>query len=163
MSESVLPALLEWNRAESRRWHAWFTSHPGALDVSMGAGSSASVRSLIRHVFYVDLRYAQRLVGLPVSPVEAIDVADVDGLFALAERAHGLLAGWLATATVADLDQSYTFMTLGAGERTASARKVVLHACTHHARHWAQIATVLRIHGEPSDWRHDFLLSDAMR
>ncbi len=162
MSEPVLAALLAWNRAESRRWHAWFASHPAALDLSMGAGTTASMRTSIRHIFAVDLRYAQRLVGLPVSPFESIDVADVDGLFALGERAHALLAGWLATASAADLDHVHTFMTLSAGEQTASARKIVTHACTHHVRHWAQIATVLRLHGQPSGWPHDFLLSDAM-
>jgi hypothetical protein len=38
-----------------------------------------------------------------------------------------------------------------------------LHSSTHHVRHWAQIATVVRMNGMKSDWPHDFLLSDAMR
>ena len=163
MSEVVLHALLEWNRAESRRWHTWFLAHPTALDLSMGAGSASTVRAVIRHVFAVDLRYAQRLVGLPVSAFETIDVSEVDGLFALAERAHTLLAGWLANASDADLERSHTFMTLSAGERTASAHKIMIHTCTHHVRHWAQVATVLRMQGQKSDWPHDFLFSDAMR
>ena len=163
MSDVVLQALLEWNRAESRRWHTWFLAHPMALDLSMGAGSTSTVRAVIRHVFAVDLRYAQRLVGLPVSALETITDSDIAGLFALAERAHTLLAGWLANATAADLDQSHTFMTLSAGERTASARKIVTHTCTHHVRHWAQVATVLRMQGQKSDWPHDFLFSDSMQ
>lgn len=163
MSEPILHALLEWNRAENRRWHTWFLAHPSALELSMGAGSTSTVRGMIRHVFAVDLRYAQRLVGLPVSAFETIDVSDVAGLFGLAERAQNLLAGWLASATAADLDRSHTFMTLSAGERTASARKIMTHTCTHHVRHWAQIATVLRMQGQKSDWPHDFLFSDAMQ
>ena len=66
-------------------------------------------------------------------------------------------------ATSADLERVHTFMTLSAGEQQATARKIMLHTCTHHARHWAQIATVLRAAGLKSDWPHDFLLSDAMR
>lgn len=162
MSDPILSALLSWNRSEARRWKAWFTAHPGALDVSLGAGAG-TVRKAIHHTFVVDLRYGQRLTGLPVSAFETVDVADLDGLFALAERALDLLDGWLASATPAMLDHVYTFMTLSAGERSASARKILLHTCTHHVRHWAQIATVLRMNGQKSDWPHDFLLSDAMR
>lgn len=162
MSEPTLSALIGWNRTEAKRWHAWFTAHPSALEVSMGSGAG-SVRKAIFHTFAVDLRYGQRLVGLPVSAFENIEAADTDALFALAERAYGLLDGWLAQATSADLERIHTFMTLSAGERTATARKILVHCCTHHVRHWAQIATVLRMNGQKSDWPHDFLFSDAMR
>lgn len=162
MSEPTLSALIGWNRTEAKRWHAWLTAHPSALEVSMGSGAG-SVRKAIFHTFAVDLRYAQRLVGLPVAAFENIEASDTEALFALAERAYGLLAGWLAQATSADLERSHTFMTLSAGERTASARKILVHCCTHHVRHWAQIATVLRMNGQKSDWPHDFLFSDAMR
>jgi uncharacterized damage-inducible protein DinB len=166
MAEPTLSALLAWNRAETRRWHAWFAAHPAALEVSMGPGAgagTASVRKAIHHTFAVDLRYGQRLVGLPVSAFEHIEAGDLDALFALAERAHGLLDGWLARATDAELERVHTFTTLSAGERTATGRKILVHACTHHVRHWAQIATVLRANGCKSDWPHDFLLTDAMR
>lgn len=162
MSEPTLSALIGWNRTEAKRWHAWFTTHPGALEVSMGVGAG-SVRKAIHHTFAVDLRYGQRLVGLPVSAFETIEAADTDALFALAERTYGLLEGWLAQATSADLEHIHTFMTLSAGERQASGRKILVHCCTHHVRHWAQIATVLRMNGKKSDWPHDFLFCDAMR
>ncbi|HEX3134037.1 MAG TPA: DinB family protein, partial [Planctomycetota bacterium] len=169
MSESTLSALIGWNRAEAKRWHAWFSTHPDALNVSMGSGGGvsgagvniATVRKLILHTFAVDLRYGQRLVGLPVAAFENIEASTIDELFALAERGSELLAGWLAQATNADLDRIHTFMTLSAGELTATARKVLVHSCTHHVRHWAQIATVLRMNGHKSDWLHDFLLCDA--
>jgi uncharacterized damage-inducible protein DinB len=162
MNEPTLSALIGWNRAEIKRWHAWFTAHPSALNVSMGLGAG-SVRKAIFHTFVVDLRYAQRLVGLPVSSIEHLEASDVDSLFALAQRANVLLNDWLSQATSSDLERIHTFMTLSAGERTASARKILVHACTHHVRHWAQIATVLRMSGLKSDWPHDLLFSDAMR
>lgn len=165
MSEPTLAALLAWNRAETRRWHAWFAAHPAALEVSMGPGAgpgTATVRKAIHHTFAVDLRYGQRLTGLPVSAFETIEAGDLEALFALAERGQALLGGWLARATSADLDRVHTFMTLSAGERTATGRKILVHSCTHHVRHWAQIATVLRANGRKSDWPHDFLLNDAM-
>ena len=162
MNEPTLSALIGWNRAELKRWHGWFTLHPSALEVSMGSGAG-SVRKAIFHTLVVDLRYAQRLVGLSVSSYEHIEASNIDSLFALAERANGLLNDWLSHATSADLERIHTFITLSAGERTASARKIVVHACTHHVRHWAQIATVLRMSGLKSDWPHDLLFSDAMR
>ena len=91
-----------------------------------------------------------------------IEAGDLDSLFTLAERGHALLFGWLAHATPAELDRMHTFMTLSAGEQKATGRKILLHSCTHHVRHWAQIATVVRANGQKSDWPHDFLLSDAM-
>ncbi len=135
MSEPALPALLAWNRAENQRWHAWFRDHPAALDLPLGAGSAGTIRSLIRHVFAVDMRYAQRLLGLPVSSLETIDAVDVDSLFALAARANEMLTSWLAGAGQGDLAHRYTFMTLSAGERSASARKSLIHTCTHQVRH----------------------------
>lgn len=162
MSDASLAALLAWNRAESKRWHAWFSAHPRALDVSMGSGAG-TVRKAIHHTFVVDLRYGQRLYGLPVSAYDTIEMGDTDALFTLGERANAMLAGWLAQATPAELDRVYTFMTLSAGELSATARKIVLHSSTHHVRHWAQIAMVVRMNGMKSDWPHDFLLSDAMR
>jgi uncharacterized damage-inducible protein DinB len=162
VGEATLSGLIGWNRAESRRWHAWFTAHPAALAVPMGAGAG-TVRQAIHHTFAVDLRYGRRLVGLPVPAFEHIEAGTTDELFALAEQAYGLLDGWLAQATSADLDRVHTFMTLSAGEQRATARKILVHCCTHHVRHWAQIATMLRVGGQKSDWPHDFLLSDAMR
>jgi uncharacterized damage-inducible protein DinB len=162
MVDPTLFALLAWNRTESRRWKTWFVAHPSAVDVSMGTGAG-TVRKAIHHTFVVDLRYGQRLTGMPVSAFETIDVSDLDGLFSLAERAHDLLETWLVNATPATLDQVHTFMTLSAGELSASARKIFVHCCTHHVRHWAQVATVLRMNGHKSDWPHDLILSDAMR
>lgn len=164
LGDPVLSALLAWNRAETRRWHTWFSARPAMLlDLPFGEGRIATIRGLIHHTFVVDLRYAQRLAGLPVTAYESLDEHDLDGLFALAERAHGLLAGWLEHATPAELDREHTFQTLSAGTLTASARKIVIHACTHHVRHWAQIASALRSQGHRSDWPHDFLMSDALR
>lgn len=162
MSEPTLHALLAWNRAEIARWNTWFAANPAAMEVSMGPGAG-TVRKAIHHTFAVDLRLGQRLVGLPMSAVDHIEVSDAPGLFALAMRANDVLVGWLNQATTADLEQVHTFMTLSAGERSATARKILVQACAHHVRHWAQIATVLRMNGQKSDWPHDFLFSDAMR
>jgi hypothetical protein len=46
---------------------------------------------------------------------------------------------------------------------TMSRRKVMGHALLHGQRHWAQLATLVRNAGFPSDFRGDFLFSKALR
>ena len=45
----------------------------------------------------------------------------------------------------------------------ASRRKCFMHAFLHGTRHWAQLATALRIAGYKQDWQHDFIYSPAMQ
>jgi uncharacterized damage-inducible protein DinB len=49
------------------------------------------------------------------------------------------------------------------GERTVSRRKIVAHALFHSQRHWAQLATLVRNAGFPSNFRGDLLFSPALR
>jgi uncharacterized damage-inducible protein DinB len=43
----------------------------------------------------------------------------------------------------------------------ATPKKIVTHVLLHEIRHWAQIATLLRLTGVTDDF-HDFLFSPAM-
>jgi uncharacterized damage-inducible protein DinB len=61
-----------------------------------------------------------------------------------------------------DLTQVIEFQTLSAGTQRASKRKVLAHSITHHIRHLAQAATLLRQHGFSTGWPHDLLMSDAL-
>ncbi|MGD0830388.1 MAG: hypothetical protein ABR907_05550 [Terracidiphilus sp.] len=47
--------------------------------------------------------------------------------------------------------------------RTISRRKVAAHALFHSQRHWAQLATLVRAAGFPSEFRGDLLFSSALR
>jgi uncharacterized damage-inducible protein DinB len=44
---------------------------------------------------------------------------------------------------------------------SATPRKIVSHALLHEVRHWAQVATLLRLNGMTDDF-HDFLFSPVM-
>lgn len=158
-----LGELLDWIAGETRNWQAWFARPPPAVwAVPVGDGRTATVRDLLFHVYVVDLRYGQRLHGLPVSTYEQEAVADPAELFPLAARGQDLLRRWLAGATPADAAEVIEFQTLTAGTLRATRRKVVAHSLTHHLRHLAQVATALRQHGHPSDWMHDLLVSPAL-
>jgi uncharacterized damage-inducible protein DinB len=159
MSDHARPYrdLLAYQQGETRRWHAWLAERPAARAARVGEGRLGTVRDIAAHVAIVDLRYAQRLRGMPVAGFDALIDAPWADLGAQAERAAALLDGWLAGATPADLDQELTFQTMSAGTIVATARSVVTHTLVHGARHWAQVATCLRQAGHRQDWRHDYL------
>jgi uncharacterized damage-inducible protein DinB len=160
MSDHARPYrdLLAYQLGETRRWHAWLTERPAALAVRVGEGRLAAVRDLAAHVVTVDLRYAQRLRGQPVTGIDAMLDASWPEVGTNAERAAALLDDWLAHASPADLDVELTFQTLSAGTLVANARSVIMHALVHGTRHWAQIATELRQQGWRQDWRHDYII-----
>ena len=55
---------------------------------------------------------------------------------------------------------------MGNNVLTATPRKIVVHILLHETRHWAQIATLLRLNGWALngfvDGFHDFLFSPVM-
>jgi len=153
--------LLTWISDETAAYESWFATRPDAVwSVPVGVGRTATVRDLLFHVYVVDLRYSQRLHQLPVSSYEDEAVADTSALFALARRGQDMLRSALNSPV--DLRRVIEFQTLTAGTSRASGRKILAHTLTHHLRHLAQIATVLRQHGHPTNWMHDLLMSNAL-
>jgi len=161
MPQSALTydALSAYTTAETARWRAWLRDHPAALDVPFGDGTLATVGDLIGHIFSVELRHSQRLLGRPVTPPETITPKTFDEIFALADQSNALLAEFLATATDAAYEEILTFPTLTAGMVTVSKRKLASNIFLHAIRHWGQVATTLRQAGFTNQWPHDFLLS----
>ena len=155
--------LLDYTAGETERWRRWLAAQPAAvLDVPVGTGRTATVRTLVQHVVVVERRYVDRLRGDPVTEYDAVRADPLDALFDAAAETRRRLEAWLAAATDDDLARRLEFQTLSAGTQVASARKVVGHLLLHGVRHWAQIATALRQHGHPTDWHHDLLMSDAL-
>lgn len=153
--------LLVWIGGETARYERWFATQPAtAWAAPAGSGRIATVRDLLYHTYVVDLRYGQRVHGLPVSSFEDEAVADPMQLFPLARRGQELLASALTSGI--DLGEVLTFQTLSAGTQQASKRKIIAHSLTHHVRHLAQVATLLRQAGHATDWPHDLLFSDAI-
>lgn len=157
-----ISALLAWRDAETRRWREWFASHPtAAFDAPVGRGSAETVRGLVRHIFAVEMRYAQRLLGLPVSEPASFTQQSLAEIFALGDEARRLLDQYLATVTQSSLDEVLTFATMTAGTIVASKRKILFNLVPHGMRHWAQIASYLRQAGYGDGWPHDFLAADV--
>ncbi|HET6762775.1 MAG TPA: DinB family protein, partial [Longimicrobiaceae bacterium] len=145
-------------------WRQWFAAAPAeVLSLPLGPGSDEVLRDLVKHVFAVELRYAQRLVGQPETDYADLADADVAALWQIHARAVALRDGWLAAAGTEELDRMLTFQTRRAGTLQARAHAVVVHTYVHSIRHWAQIATLLRQHGHGGLWQHDWLLNPAVR
>jgi len=160
----TLQELLAWNQEASNFWKAHFDANPHLLELACGIGGAATVQDFVRHIWGVELRWNQRLAGLPVTPKEDVPAGPLDALFDLHNRATEIFAGLLA-APDESWNESYTLdMDWVPPEmRTVSRRKIAVHALFHSQRHWAQLATLVRNAGFPSGFNGDLLFSHALR
>ena len=152
--------LLGWIGSETTHYERWFaTQAPAVWAVPAGSGNTATMRDLLFHTYYVDLRLGRYLLGQTVPSPAEVAAPDAAALFALAREGQGLLMSVIANV---DLDQVIDYRTAAHGILRITRRKIFAHSVTHHLRHTAQIATLLRQQGFATDWLHDLLMSDAM-
>ena len=148
----------DWDRAQ---WHAWLREQgPAALAVGLGANSDGritNVGELIRNIFSAEQRYVERSTGKALTDTSAIPAGDVEALFAFGRDSRRALRDLLATFPDARWDVPYE-MKLGTHSRWVTPRKMIVQSVTHELRHWAQVATFLRLAGMKSGI-HDFLFS----
>ncbi len=153
--------LLEYTDWERSQWHTWFREQgPEALAVGLGPNGDGRVNTvgeLVRHIFSAEQRYVDRIRGAPVTDATAIPAADVEALFALGRRSRESLRDLLATFPTERWDVPQEIQ-LGTRSRSVTPRKMVVQAVTHEMRHWAQIATLVRMSGRKPGPR-DFLVS----
>jgi len=162
-AELSFAEMLDANARETAKWQNWFERQPAELlDSPLNIALAKNVREFLLHILAVELRYAERLTGSPITEYEALPIGSVDELFGIGEKARGLYRDYLARATDADLATVMEFPTRTSGVLRASKRKMFAHAMLHGVRHWAQLATALREKGHGTDWPHDFLFSDVM-
>jgi len=155
--------MLEFNRRETAKWQSWLERQPDAvLDLPLHIAQANSVRGMLLHIMAVELRYAERLNEVEVTPYEAHAAGGIGELFAIGAKGHALYSAYLARTTDEDLAVVLEFPTRTSGVLRSSKRKMFAHAMLHSIRHWAQLATALREQGHASDWPHDFIFSDLM-
>jgi uncharacterized damage-inducible protein DinB len=159
----TLNELLAWNQQSSNFWKAHLEANPTLLELPCGIGGAANVQQFVRHVWGVELRWGQRLAGLPVSPNEEMPDGPLDALFGLHVKAVQVFRALLDDPAL-NWDETMTldFPWLPPAARTASRRKVAGHALFHSQRHWAQLATLIRAAGFPSGFKGDLLFSSAL-
>ena len=148
--------LLTFTADENHRWKKWFQEHPQTLDLPCDIAGGSTVRTLVLHIFGVDLRYSHLLLGLDLPNFKLLPCATVDELFAIGEQADKKLREFIARANSKDWDE---IVPLGFLDLKASKRKIMAQVVLHGVHHRAQLATFLRQQGYKQDWMHDFVLS----
>ncbi len=158
----TLEELLADNEAATKKWQAWLATNPAALDIPCAIYDSGTVRGLLKHIFAVELRHSQRLLGEEVASYDAIPVGSLDDLMAVHAHATQNLRKFLSSANDAALLEVIPLQTVSAGTLHASRRKLFAHIQLHAMRHWAQLSSLLRESGYKTDWPKDFLFSEAI-
>src|SRR5271163_436855 len=148
--------LLQWNDMTAQRWKTLLAAHPEALELACDVYGAGTVRGLLRHIFAVETRYAERLCGEPVTAYEQIPDGSAELLFGLHDAAIAKYRGLLADESVS-WDEKLEFTTISAGTRSATRKVILFHSFLHGIRHYAQLATLVRQHGIKPDWPMDFL------
>ena len=149
--------FLSYTQEENHRWKEFFSRHPEALDLPLDI--AGNVRELVRHIFAVELYFANQVTGAGNVNPDELPSATLDEIFEISERAASIYRKFFARA---ESEKWAEQVELGRINLRASKRKLVAQALTHSMRHWAQISTFLRQQGLKQEWRHDFLLSKAM-
>lgn len=157
MTALTADELLAWLERTSGGWRTLLAEHPEALDFPCDVREAQRVGDLMQHVVAVELRYAERLAGVPETGYDAVPKGPVDALFAVHDRAMSLLRDVLARPGV-DWEEVLEFTTRSAGTLRASRRTVLVHLAMHSIRHYAQLATLVRQRGIRPDWLMDYLL-----
>jgi uncharacterized damage-inducible protein DinB len=158
----TIEELLGWSDQTTRNWFAFLAKHPALQATPCGIYGTANVLGLVRHMVAVEIRYSQRLAGLPVADYETFPEDSLGALVALHDEAVTRLRGLLADPAQ-NWDEELEFKTLTAGTLRATRRKIVGHAVLHSIRHWAQVATLARAAGTAPDFDGDLLLSSSLR
>jgi uncharacterized damage-inducible protein DinB len=165
MSPSLaLRDLLAYTTWQRSLWQQWFADRgPDPLAVTTGPhgdGRFPTIGSLIRHIFSAELRYLERLAGLPLTDVGGVPTDDPAALFRFGADARARFDDILDTWPAAEWDRARDISILSATARL-TPRKIALHVLTHEIRHWAQVATLLRLQGWTAG-RQDLLVSPVL-
>ena len=158
----TLDELLEWNAEERAKWQPWLDANPASLNVPLQPGGRfPTVGSLIDHIFLVEVRHILRLQRRDLPTETGVSAGDIDGLFAYAARGREAVRRYLPTVTAGDLNQPRDVV-VSDGTYPLSPRKLLFHMALHEVRHWAQIASTVRMAGFAPPGNHDLFYSKAL-
>lgn len=156
-----LEELLAWNDEAAHCWKGHFEANPAVLELPCGINNAANVQALARHIWGAEQRWSQRLTGVPETE---FPLGPLDELFAMHTKAMELQRALLA-GPAGRWDEFYElkFDWVPPGKGHVSRRKVAAHMLIHSQRHYAQLATLVRMAGYPVETEGDLLFSVALR
>ena len=154
--------LLSWSARTHAGWRALFLAHPEALGFPCDVLGGETVGDLVLHIVAAELRYAERLAGLPASAYESLPRGDAAALYSTHDRSTALLRDVLSRTDV-DWEEVLEFQTRSAGVLRATRRTILVHLAMHGIRHYAQLATIVRQQGVKPDWGMDYLFMGLVK
>jgi uncharacterized damage-inducible protein DinB len=154
--------VLQWVDETSTQWFKFIAEDPAILALPCDIMNVKSVAELLQHIVAAELRYAQRLAGLEITPYEQIPYGSVEELATTHRRSYELYTQMLRSPEIAWTEE-IDFVTRSAGTLRFSRRKMFFHAQLHGIRHYAQLATLVRQHGYKPGWQMDIMATKAMR
>lgn len=161
MHEPVLTAaeVLKWNQTTNATWRKLLTGTPEILALPCDIMQVSSVAQLLQHIVAVELRYAERMLGLPETDYANVPYDSVEAIYATHDRAMELYRQVLDSDT--RWDEEIQFQTRSAGMLLTSRKTILFHALFHSLRHYAQLGTLVRQHGYKTGWYGDYLFMGA--
>ncbi|MGZ4867406.1 MAG: DinB family protein [Candidatus Angelobacter sp.] len=159
-----LSDLIDYTDWERQKWYDWFRQQGNeVLKISCGLhgdGRFGTVGELVRHIFSAEKRYVDRLCGRTLTDTASVPSDNLEALFQLSQQSRKSLKDFVETFPAQEWDVLQDFKIMNHGLR-ATPKKIVVHVLMHEIRHWAQIATLLRLNGLAGEF-HDFLFSPSM-
>ncbi len=152
--------LLTWVDRTALGWRDLVLEHPEILALPCDIMNVQTAGGLLQHIVAAQLRYAERLAGMPVSDYSQIPADSAASIYATHQRAAAIFRNLFA----AELDWSEPLeFSTRAGEARSSHKTILFHALLHGIRHYAQLATLVRQHGIKPAWPMDYLFMDVER
>jgi uncharacterized damage-inducible protein DinB len=157
MTQPILTAeeILAWNEKTAHNWRQLLTSHPELLAKPCDIAGTKTVAELLQHIVAAQLRYAERLAGLPISDYDGIPFDSAESIYATHDRAIAIFRQ-LLTSDI-NWDESVEFTTRTRGSLRSDRKTILFHALLHGIRHYAQLATLVRQCGVQPDLPMDYL------
>jgi uncharacterized damage-inducible protein DinB len=158
--------LMEYTEWEREKWREWMRmSGDRVLQISAGPNSDgrfSTAGDLILHIFMAEKRYIEKLSDRPITDPNSVSRDSAEAIFAFGRMSRESLREFIHKfpAEKWDVIEEMCNPQIKAVVR-ASPAKIVTHVLIHEIRHWAQIATLLRINGSTVDL-HDWIASPVM-
>lgn len=161
MTQPILSAeeILAWNEKTAAGWRKLLANHPELLTQPCDIAGTKSVAELLQHIVAAQLRYAERLAGLPISDYATIPFDSVDSIYDTHDRAAALFRQLLGSDV--DWNEPIDFVTRSMGTLHSDRKTILFHALLHGIRHYAQLASLVRHCGVKPDWPMDYLFMHA--
>lgn len=158
-----LEELLDWNCEAANSWKSHLNTNPALLQLPCDIGGNADVVGLVRHIWGAELIWSQRIAGLAQRDKATWPIGPLEALFDLHLEAERNFRALLKSPdTEWDGLLIFRHPALPIAAHDPSRRKVMAHALVHSQRHWAQLTTLVRVAGFPSEFKGDLLFSSAL-